>query len=95
MAGNSCGHPVHKMNGWVNGWIIEWIFHTDEDSRKLRIIHFNNFWVDEVKKVRPWDSNFNEWTNLAEYLHANTYLRKLKVNLIIIGWAWINMGVPY
>ena len=26
-----------------------------------------------------WDSNFNEWMNLAEYLHANTHLRKVKV----------------
>ena len=35
-----------------------------------------------------WDSNFNEWTNLAEFLHASTYSRKLKITLIVIGWAW-------
>ena len=33
--------------------------------------------------------------NLAEFLHANTYLRKLKVTLIVIGWAWSNMGVSF
>ena len=42
-----------------------------------------------------WDSNFNEWMNLDEFLHANTYLRKLKVTLIVIGWAWSNMGVSF
>ena len=41
------------------------------------------------------DSNFNEWMNLDEFLHANTYLRKLKVTLIVIGWAWSNMGVSF
>ena len=42
-----------------------------------------------------WDANFNEWINLAEFLCANTYLRKLKVTLIVIGWALSNMGVPF
>ena len=31
--------------------------------------------------------------NLADFLNADTYLRKLKVILIAIGWAWSNMGV--
>ena len=35
-----------------------------------------------------WDSNFNEWMNLADFLQANTYLRKLKVTLIVTEWAW-------
>ena len=39
-----------------------------------------------------WDSNFNEWMNLAEFLHANTYLRKPKVTLIVIAWLWPNLG---
>ena len=91
MARSGCDHPGHK----VNGCIIKLIFHADENSRKLRIIDFNNFWVAVVKKVRVSDSNFNEWINLAELLHANTYLRKLKVNLIIIGWAWLSMGVLF
>ena len=42
-----------------------------------------------------WDSNFNEWINLAESLHTNTYIRKLKVTLIIIGEAWLNIGVSF
>ena len=42
-----------------------------------------------------WDSDFNEWINLAEFLHVNTYLRKLKVTLIVIGWAWSNMDVSF
>ena len=29
----------------------------------------------------------NEWMILADFLHVNTYSGKLKVNLIIIGWA--------
>ena len=28
--------------------------------------------------------------NFADFLHANTYLRKPKVTLIVIGWAWSN-----
>ena len=27
----------------------------------------------------------NEWMNLADFLHANTYSRKVKVTLIVIG----------
>ena len=46
-------------------------------------------------KNGQWDSNFNEWINLAEFLHANTYLRKLKVPLIVIGLTWSNMGVSF
>ena len=42
-----------------------------------------------------WDSNFNEWINLAEFLHANTYLRKLKVTLIRNGWPLSNMGASF
>ena len=34
VARNGCGHPGHK----VNGWITELIFYADENSRKLRII---------------------------------------------------------
>ena len=29
--------------------------------------------------------SLNEWMNLADFLHANTYSRKLKVTLIDIG----------
>ena len=39
--------------------------------------------------------NFNEWINLAEFLYANTHLRKLKVILRIIGLTWSNMGVSF
>ena len=31
-----CGHPGHKVNGWMNGW-TELIFHADANSGKLRI----------------------------------------------------------
>ena len=40
-----------------------------------------------------WESNFNKLINLVDFLHANTYLRKLRVTLVVIGWAWSNMGV--
>ena len=30
--------------------------------------------------------------NLADFLHANTYLRKLKVTLIVIGWGMVKYG---
>ena len=42
-----------------------------------------------------WDSNFTEWMNLVEFLHANAYLRKLEFFLIVIGWAWSTMGVSF
>ena len=48
VARNGCGHPGHKANECINGW-IELIFHADGNSRKLRIIDFNNFWVTVVK----------------------------------------------
>ena len=54
---------------WMNNGLIELIFHADANSRKLRIIYFNNFWVAVGLE---WDSNFNEWINRAEFLHANT-----------------------
>ena len=41
------------------------------------------------------DMGLHESINLAEFLHANTYLRKLKVTLIVIGLAWSNMGVSF
>ena len=31
------------------------------------------------------DSNFHEWMNLPEILNGNTYLKKLKVTLIVIS----------
>ena len=40
-----------------------------------------------------WDSDLNEWLNLAESLHDGTYLRKLKVTLIVIEWARSNIRV--
>ena len=93
VARNGCGHPGHKVNGWVNGW-IELIFHADANSRKLRIIYFNNFWVAVVKNGHG-TLNFNEWLNLAEFLHANIYSRKLKVTLTVTGWAWSNIGMSF
>ena len=41
-----------------------------------------------------WDSNLNEW-NLAEFLYANTFQRKLKVTLIVTGWARSNKDDPF
>ena len=73
------------MNGWS-----ELIFHNGENSGKLGM---NLIIFGCCDQKWAWDSNFNECMNLAEFLHANTYLRKLKVTLIIIGWAWWNMGV--
>ena len=40
-----------------------------------------------------WDSDFNKWMNLPEFLHDDTYLRKLKVTLTVIEWAWSNIRV--
>ena len=37
----------------------------------------------------------NENMNLVVFLHANTYSRKLKVTLIVIRWAWSNIGVAF
>ena len=56
------------------------IFHADANSRKLRIIDFNNFWVAVLKM----SMGFHEWINVAEFLHVN-----LKVTLIINGQIWM------
>ena len=37
----------------------------------------------------------NEWINLANFWHAKTYSRKLKVISVVIGWAWSNMDVAF
>ena len=31
--------------------------------------------------------------NLTDFLHANAHSGELKATLIVIGWAWLNMGV--
>ena len=67
MTRNGCDHP--GVCGLMNERIDGMIFHADANSRKLRIIYFD------------------EWLNLAEFLRANTYLRKLRVTLIVIGWT--------
>ena len=69
---------------------IELIFHADANPSKLRMIYFNSFWEAVV------DKNGHGYGNdLTEFLHANLYLRKLKVTFIVIGWAWSNMGMPF
>ena len=49
------------------------------------------------------DSNFNKWINLAEFLHANTYLRKLSyfnncwvgmVKYVISGHRTLKSAIP-
>ena len=45
--------------------------------------------------ARVKNGHGTEWMNLAEFLHANTYLRKLQVTLIVIGLAWSIMGVSF
>ena len=46
---------------WMNNGLIELIFHADANSRKLRIIYFNNFWVNVVKNRHEWtDKSMNE-----------------------------------
>ena len=32
---------------------------------------------------------------LVDFLHANTDSGKLKVTLIVIGWAWSNISVAF
>ena len=62
--------------------------HADENSGKLRIT-FIIFGGGCGQKF------LNEWMNLADFLHANTYSGKLKVTLVVISWAWSNMGVVF
>ena len=74
-----CGHPGHKVHGWMSGW-TELTFHADANSGKLRITLIIFGWL--CGQEWAWDFNFNEWMNLADFLHANAYLRKLKVGQI-------------
>ena len=55
---NDCGHPGHKVNGWMNGW-IEPIFYADSNSRNLRIIYCNNFCVAVVKNEHGTQISMN------------------------------------
>ena len=55
-----CGHPGHKVNGWMNGG-TEVIFHVDPNSGKLKIIYFNNFWVAVVKGGHGTLISMNGW----------------------------------
>ena len=43
----------------------------------------------------PWSQGkwMNDWMSLADFLHDNTNSRKLKITLIVIGWASSNMGL--
>ena len=33
--------------------------------------------------------------DLADFLHANTYSGKLNGTLVVIEWAWSNMGMAF
>ena len=33
--------------------------------------------------------------NLTDFLHANAYSGNLRATLIVIGWAFLNMGVTF
>ena len=37
----------------------------------------------------------NDHGTLAEFFHTSRYLRKLKVNLMVVGWTWPNLGVSF
>ena len=54
----------------------------------------NYFWEVEVKNGHVTLIS-EEQDNLADFLHAHTYLGQLKVTLIVIRWAWSNMGVAF
>ena len=88
MVRNGCGHPGHKMNGLINGW-TELIFH------ELLFLRITLTILEGCGQKWACDSKFNEWMNLVGYLYANTYLRKVKFTLIVIGWAWSNIGVSF
>ena len=56
-------------------------------------------------KNGQWDSSFNEWINLAEFLHGNTYLRKLsyfssywvgmvKYGCVLLGHKNLKSAIP-
>ena len=45
-----CGQKSLWLSCSQGEWMSEWmIFHADANSRKLKIIDFNNFWVAVVK----------------------------------------------
>ena len=66
--------------------------HADVNSKKLRITLII---LGGCGQKWAWNFNFIARMNLADFLHANTYLRKVKVMLIVNGWAWSNMDVSF
>ena len=74
---------------WSQGkWMSEWMNWADFSCwRKFKKVKnyrksINNF--SGAGQKWALDSNFNEWINVADFLHANTYLRKLRVSCTLV-----------
>ena len=81
----------HKGMSGVNWFWVCWY-----KFRKAKS-YFNNFCVVKIKNGYGFlgvgtlkSAVFQEYW--ADVLHADIHLGKLKVTLIIVGWAWSKMG---
>ena len=86
---NCCGTLITR---WMDEWMDElsWFFAYWCKFRKVEN-YFNNFLVVVVKNVHG--TLISTCMNEPVWLFAcYTYLRELKITLIVIGWAWWNMG---
>ena len=89
---NGCGTLITM---WMDEWMDElsWFFAYWCKFRKVKSC-FNKFWVVAVKTVHGTliSKCMNE---TGQFSACYTYLRKLKVILIVIAWTWWNMGCPF
>ena len=79
----------------MDEWMDErsWFFACWCKFRKVKN-YFNNVWVVVFKTA--YRTLTSEWMDESEcFLHANTYPAKLEVTLIVVEWAWSNMGAVF
>ena len=82
----------HKvMDEWMDE--LSWFFAYWCKFRKVKN-YFNNFWVVVVKNVHG--TLISKCMNEPGWFFARyTYLRELKVTLLVTRWVWWNMGCPF
>ena len=89
------GNEDKMITRWMDKWMDElsWFFAYWYKFRKVKD-YFNSFWVIMVKNVHG--TLISKCMNEPGLFFAcYTYLRELKVTLIVIRRAWWNIGCPF